>query len=172
MEHLIDFPIPYWNGFAVGSDDPESPHAGIPQIFLDETYQHPDGSVRKNPLKYAYAYRGQSRDGTSKYVQRNPVLAKGRPDRPGPDLDAWNLEISLFGKYHKQIVRSLKMSSFSKPQGAGIPWAVIPTFEKDMPDQLYEAQESFDGWFEQAHDNFHGWIGGSVGDMVGVVSAR
>lgn len=166
LEELIDFPIPYWNGFATDAAEPDSPFAGIPEIFLEEDYIHPDGSTRKNPLKYAYGYRGKSKDGTSKYVQRNPTLVKGRPSQPGPELDEWDREVHMFTKYHDQIKRAMQTNVFSSPQGLGLPWAAIPSFAEDMPDNWYSGQHSFDGWFEQAHDNFHGWIGGPTGDMV------
>ena len=163
MESLIDFPIPYWNGFATDAADPESPYAGIPQIFLDDEYVHPDGSTRKNPLKFALAYQGRSKNGTSQYVQRNPILVNGRRSE---NMSDWNREIALLTKYHDQIAKSMQVDKFSELEGVGVPWAAIPAFGEDMPDHWYQSQQSFDGWFEQAHDNFHGWLGGPTGDMV------
>jgi tyrosinase len=46
VEELIDFPIPYWNGFAKEAANPDSPFAGILRAFFKETYIHPvDGST-------------------------------------------------------------------------------------------------------------------------------
>ena len=166
VETLIDFPIPYWNGFATDASEPDSEFAGLPQAFLDESYVHPDGTTRLNPLKYAFSYNGISRDGTSKFVKRDPILEAGRPTQRGKALDDWNAKILLFKTYQKQIVKAMKVESFSGTQGIGVPWAVVPTFKELNPDSYYQGQHSFDGWFEQAHDNYHGWVGGANGDMV------
>ena len=166
VESLIGSPIPYWNVFASDAGDPTSQFAGLPQIFLDETYIHPDGSTRPNPLKYALAYQGLSKDKTSKYVQRNPKLVNGRPSQPGPALDAWNEEINLFATYRTMFQQALLQDLFSQPEGIGMPWANFPTFSENMDPTVYHAQHSFDGYFEQPHDNGHGWVGGSTGDMV------
>jgi hypothetical protein len=175
VEELIDFPIPYWNGFATDAANPDSPYAGIPEIFLEDTYIAPDGTTRKNPLRWAYSYQGKSKSNPeTPYVQRNPILVKGRPSQPGPDREAWNKQINLFNLYHQQIVTSMQQSVFSLPQynptpnvSAEAAWAALPSFLQDMPDSDYTvAYGTFDGHFEQAHDNFHGWIGGAVGEMA------
>merc|ERR1711964_665858 len=46
VEALIDFPIPYWDGFAEDTANPGSEFAGIPSIFLEDTYVHPSGEIR------------------------------------------------------------------------------------------------------------------------------
>jgi Common central domain of tyrosinase len=175
VEELIDFPIPYWNGFATDAADPDSPFAGIPDIFLEDKYTAPDGIVRKNPLRWAYSYQGRSKSAPeTPYVQRNPILVKGRPNEPGPDRDAWNKQINMFSLYHQQIVAAMQQSVFSLPQynptpvvAAEAAWAALPAFLENMPDSDYKvAYGTFDGHFEQAHDNFHGWIGGAVGEMA------
>jgi hypothetical protein len=135
-------------------------------MFLDETYVHPDGTTRFNPLKYALSYNGTSRDGTSKFVKRDAILEAGKPTQPGKALDDWNAKIGLFKTYHTEIINAMKIEFFSGAQGIGVPWAIVPTFTEMNSDSYHEGQHSFDGWFEQAHDNFHGWIGGSNGDMV------
>jgi hypothetical protein len=101
-------------------------------------------------------------------VKRASVLEAGKPKEPGPELDAWNAKITTFLTYHEQLVNALKFENFSTPQGLGRAWAVVPTFKDLNDNSYYEGQHSFDGWFEQVHDNFHGWIGGSTGDMVSV----
>ncbi|GKU20067.1 unnamed protein product [Fusarium langsethiae] len=41
VEELIDFPIPYWNGYAKEASVSSSKFAGIPPMFLEQDYQHP-----------------------------------------------------------------------------------------------------------------------------------
>ncbi|GAB7356936.1 hypothetical protein MBLNU459_g7782t1 [Dothideomycetes sp. NU459] len=175
IEELIDFPIPYWNGFATDTADPKSPHAGLPSVFLEDTYTALDGSKRRNPLKWALSFGGKSKSDPSKTnCQRNPILEKGRPTEPGPARDAWNQHIGLFTKYHQQIVTAMQQPTFSLPQfnpATGIhaeaAWAALPAFTEDMDDADYAvAWSTFDGHFEQAHDNFHGWVGGTQGEMA------
>ena len=160
VEELIDFPIPYWNGFAANTADPASPHAGIPTVFLEETYEHPTKGTRPNPLKYALTLDGFNKDTKSKYPTRNQVLVDG------PQSTAWNTQIAFFSKYHQQLVSALSQQSFSHQEGDAIPWANIPKFLEDMPDNDYMYRTTFDGLFEQAHDNYHGWVGGLAGDMA------
>lgn len=78
--------------------------------------------------------------------------------------------VRLFQKYHGQIALALKQPEFSVPEywnkATPMPWANLPTFDKDMKDTDYPdfaKKLYFDGLFEQAHDNYHGWVGG---DMV------
>ncbi|KEF57336.1 uncharacterized protein A1O9_05253 [Exophiala aquamarina CBS 119918] len=175
VEELIDFPIPYWNGFAADAANPDSRYAGIPEIFLEDTYTDPDGTTHKNPLRWAYSYQGKSKSNPkTPYVQRNPILVNGRPSQPGPAREAWNKQINLFNLYHQQIVTSMQQPVFSLPQYNPTPqttaeaaWAALPEFLQEMPDSDYTvAYGTFDGHFEQAHDNFHGWTGGAVGEMA------
>ncbi|CRG91910.1 hypothetical protein PISL3812_08964 [Talaromyces islandicus] len=160
VEELIGFPIPYWNGFAAESSDPSSPYAGIPSIFLDETYLHSSGENRKNPLKYALSLNGENKSRTSQYVERYQELVDGRSNA------LWEKKVSMFALYHRQIADALSQQDFSLPEGHGYPWANVPDFSQDQPDDHYsqEARQYFDGLFEQVHDNYHGWIGP---DMVG-----
>lgn len=155
VEELIDFPIPYWNGFAADSSDPTSPSAGIPSIFLEETYVHSSGEVRRNPLKYAFSLDGQNKAGTGRYVSRFPELEEGRAN---PE---WPKKVHLFGLYHRQIAEAFSRKDFSLSEGHGYPWANVPDFSDDQPDGLYPApaRQYLDGLFEQVHDNYHGWIG-------------
>jgi hypothetical protein len=174
VEELIDFPIPYWNGFATDTAEPHSLHAGIPRIFLEDDYVDPSGDRRENPLKYAYSFDGKCKsDPSSTSCQRNPILQRGQPSKPGPERDAWDNHIRLFKKYHDQIEVAMQQKIFSLPQydpadtfQAKPAWANLPGFSPDMPDSDYTvAWGTFDGHFEQAHDNFHGWVGGPTGEM-------
>ena len=160
VEELINFSIPYWNGYAANTGDPTSPDAGIPAVFLEETYEHPTKGTRPNPLKYALTLDGFNKITTSKYATRNQVLIDG-PTSPG-----WNAQITYFSKYHQQLLSAISQQSFSHPEGDAIPWANIPIFLQDMPDDMYMYRTTFDGLFEQAHDNYHGWVGGLTGDMA------
>jgi hypothetical protein len=159
VEELIDFPIPYWNGFAIGTGDPTSPHAGLPSIFLDVVYTHSSGEQRKNPLKYAISLNGKNRLGTSEYVERSPELVEGRSH---PE---WSKKVLWLNQYHQQIAHAFVQPEFSLKESHGYPWANIPEFSQNQGDDLYpeSSRKFFDGLFEQVHDNFHGWIGA---DMV------
>jgi hypothetical protein len=64
VESLIDFPIPFWNGFATDSTDPTSPGAGLPAAFIALQYTHLDGRVRPNPLRFAFGADGKSANGS------------------------------------------------------------------------------------------------------------
>ena len=160
VEEIIDFPIPYWNDFAANTADPTSPFAGIPAMFLEETYRHPTKGTRPNPLKYALTLDGFNKDTQSKYATRNQVLVEG------PASTDWDTQIAYFSKYHQQLVSALSQQSFSHAEDDGIPWANIPKFLEDMSDSDYMYRTTFDGLFEQAHDNYHGWVGGLTGDMA------
>ena len=157
VEELIDFPIPYWNVFATDSAKPDSSIAGLPAVFLEEKYEHPSKGTRPNPLKYALTLDGFNPDTKQKYVTRDPILISGSTS---PD---WISKIAFFAKYHTQLATALSQDSFSHPEladGNAIPWANIPKFLEDMPDDKYAYRTTFDGLLEQAHDNFHGWVGG------------
>jgi hypothetical protein len=73
----------------------------------------------------------------------------------------------MFELYQEQIGFSLKQEIYSQPmnitqeQGLpyGTPWANIPDFDEEQPDEDYPYRADFDGLFEQPHDNIHGWIG-------------
>ncbi|KXJ88670.1 hypothetical protein Micbo1qcDRAFT_150590 [Microdochium bolleyi] len=162
VEKLIGMPIPYWNGYAAETADPTSPYAGIPPMFFEETYVHPDdGSVRPNPLKYALALEGKSKSGQSQFVTRSPTLVNGPSD---PD---WDRKIGLFNTYHGQLQHCLEQKTYTSDGTAeefGRPWANIPTFSDDQLDELYQFRFDFDGLFEQVHDNFHGWVGPDMAD--------
>ena len=94
VEELIDFPIPYWNAFAAYTADPTSPNAGIPAVFLEDTYEHPTKGTRSNPLRYALTLDCFNKDTPSKYTTRNQVLVDG------PTSTGWNAQIAYFSKYH------------------------------------------------------------------------
>ncbi|KAH7147542.1 hypothetical protein DER46DRAFT_563743 [Fusarium sp. MPI-SDFR-AT-0072] len=161
VEELMDFPIPYWNGFAKEAACPTSNFAGIPPMFLEETYQHPSGETRKNPLRFAKALNGKSKDGKSSTVTRNPIL------KEGPDAKGWKEKIELFKIYHDQIAHALEQKTYTTSESAqhfGVPWANIPDFTDDQPDKDYPFRFDFDGLFEQVHDNFHGWVGPDMAD--------
>ncbi|KAJ5295828.1 hypothetical protein N7508_010649 [Penicillium antarcticum] len=158
VEELIDFPIPYWNGFAVGTGEPDSPYAGLPSNYLDDFYAHSNGEQRRNPLKYALLLNGQNRTGTSEYVERSPELVEGR-GHPN-----WSNKIKWFKQYHRQIEHAFEQHDFSLQQAQGCPWANIPDFKENQPDNCYPeaSRKFFDGLFEQVHDKYHGWIGPDI----------
>ncbi|KAF2844429.1 Di-copper centre-containing protein [Plenodomus tracheiphilus IPT5] len=160
VEELIDFPIPYWNGFAADTSDPTSPSAGLPSIFLEETYVHSSGQVRKNPLKYALSLNGENKAGTGRHISRFSELEEGRTN------PRWLAKVHLFELYHRQIAEAFSREEFSLSEGHGYPWANVPDFSDDQPDGLYppSARQYFDGLFEQVHDNYHGWIGHDMAD--------
>ena len=126
----MDYPIPYWNGFAKDTSDPNSSHAGIPSIFLDQTYLHPDGHIRPNPLRYALSLNGKNKLGTNEYVERAEVLLDG------PQSPDWPAKIGLFDMYHRQIHLALTQPNYSVAQ-AKMPWANIPAFSDEQPDSDY-----------------------------------
>jgi hypothetical protein len=167
VESLIDFPIPYWNGFATDTSDINSPHAGLPSIFLEDTYVNSAGQTRPNPLKCALAYNGKNRTGSGPYVERYAVLTQG-PDPKNPD---WVNKVHLFGTYHKQVASALSMPKYSVAEDStgitGLPWANIGAFTDNQDPNLYPAfakDSFFDGNFELAHDNYHGWVGPDMAD--------
>jgi hypothetical protein len=163
---LIDYGIPYWNGYAKQASCPTSEFAGIPPIFLEETYEHPSGETRPNPLRFALALGGKSKQAPNTTVTRNSVLTEG-PSSPG-----WKEKIGLFKKYHEQISHALQQSTYTTSESAqhfGVPWANITDFSDDQPDGDYPFRFDFDGLFEQVHDNFHGWVGP---DMVRHILTR
>ncbi|KAK1449340.1 hypothetical protein CMEL01_08655 [Colletotrichum melonis] len=146
VEELIDFPIPYWNGYAKEAACATSKFAGIPPMFLEQTYQHPGGETRPNPLRFAKALDGKSKDG------------------PAP---GWKEKIELFKIYHEQISHALQQSTYTTSESAqhfGKPWANIVDFSDKQPDEDYPFRFDFDGLFEQVHDNFHGWAGNDMAD--------
>ncbi|KAK2018442.1 Di-copper centre-containing protein [Colletotrichum eremochloae] len=161
VEELIDYPIPYWNGFAKEAACPISKFAGIPPMFLEETYQHPSGETRPNPLRFAKALNGKSKDGTSTTVTRDPILTQG------PSAKGWKEKIELFKIYHDQISHALQQKTYTTSESAqlfGVPWANITEFSDNQPSEKYPYRFDFDGLFEQVHDNFHGWIGPDMAD--------
>ena len=158
VDELIGFPIPYWDFFALSVGDSTSPDAGIPQAFLEDSYQHPTKGPRPNPLKWALSLNGKSADGTSRFVVRDKILVNG------PQDVGWPSKIAYFQTlYFGQFQAALQQSTFSQPQD-WIPWAAILKLTEHMPDDQYPHRSDFDGLFEQAHDNLHGWVGP---DMVG-----
>ncbi|KAI0096803.1 hypothetical protein GGR51DRAFT_578638 [Nemania sp. FL0031] len=156
VEEMIDFPIPYWNGFSAKSGDQKSSAAGIPQVFLEDTYIHPgDSSVRPNPLKHALSLLGRSMDaGAGQFVTRDPILTQGRSS-PG-----WGDKIYFLNKYQQEIAYSLQQSRFTSrnmEEFPGTARANSNTFSQEQKDIFSEL--SFTGLFEQVHDKFRSWVG-------------
>ncbi|KAF9459658.1 tyrosinase [Collybia nuda] len=163
VESLIDLPIPYWNFFAADSATYGHPSSGIPQAFLDDTYTHPTtGEQRPNPLKYALAKDGLSKNGISPYPVRDPLLA----DPKAGTKDQRSDKVKMTELFLRQISDALAFPVFSHPQGAvGYPWANIAVFDPPQRDCDYPYRGvNFDGLFEQPHDNYHGWIGPDMAD--------
>lgn len=169
LEALIDGPVPYWNWMSPRVAEDGHPEAGLPRAFLDDTYIHPrTGELRANPLRCAAA-----RDGVSKacvaevppgpecrFVHRDPVLATTGDDQRAEREEKFR---QLLG-YQQQVRDAFAISTFSTPQGTpGYPWANILTFP--APDSEYTyLGETFDGTYEQPHDNYHGWVGPDMAD--------
>ena len=167
VENLIDFPIPYWNGFAADTSDVNSPHAGLPSIFTEESYVNSTGETRPNPLRYACAYNGKNKTGSGQYVERYAVLAQG----PSPQDPRWVEKVHLFQMYHDQIVKAFDQPLYSVSEDSegivGLPWANLPAFSDNQDPSKYPErvkQMYFDGNFELVHDNYHGWVGPDMAD--------
>jgi hypothetical protein len=176
VEDLLDYGLPYWNVCDERCADPNSEAAGIPQAFLDDTYRHPSGETRPNPLRWSLGLDGLSTAG-GKYVTRDPDLV-----RHDVGSKEWKAKIQWAKLYYQQAEQALRAATFSypenvttgalapdgKPHAFGVPWANVPTFSQDQPLAPYVYENpvfpyiaNFDGFFEQVHDNWHGWIGGS-----------
>jgi len=167
LEDRMGIAIPYWNWMSPYVAEEGNPAAGLPQAFLDETYIDPyTQEERPNPLRYAAA-----RDGSSKacvghppepgclWVHRDPLLTDPNAD-PIKRQDKLNQLLT----YQHQVQNAFAISTFSTPQGwPGHPWANIPTFPAPDSDYPY-LNETFDGTYEQPHDNFHGWVGPDMAD--------
>lgn len=174
LEELIDMPIPYWDWMAADAADPTSANAGLPQAFLDETYVHPDGTERPNPLRYAAAKDGCSKlcvldpkipNAQCSHVNRYPVFTDPKSTVPQPRAQYF----AMPQIFQQQVSDALLFDTFSTPQGVwgaqGTPWANIPTFAPPQDDALYPFREvNFDGLYEQPHDNYHAWIGYDMAD--------
>ncbi|KAI1779194.1 hypothetical protein F4818DRAFT_455323 [Hypoxylon cercidicola] len=146
VEEMIDFPIPYWNSFSTKSGDQKSSAAGIPQVFLENTYIHPrDGSVRPNPLKYALSLPGRSMDGAGQFVTRDPILAEGRSS------PKWGDMIDFLKNCQQEIAYPLQQSTFTSKE------------MEESPGTCVFSQLNFDGLFEQAH-KFRSWVGLDMAD--------
>ena len=76
---LIGNPDPLLEAYAADVSDPGSPSAGIPKVFLDDTYHHPENGLKKpNPLKFALAKGGLSKSSKGLYVTRDETLVTER----------------------------------------------------------------------------------------------
>ncbi|BCE00206.1 tyrosinase family protein [Marinicellulosiphila megalodicopiae] len=171
FEEKIGMAVPYWNWMSPNATKDGDPEAGLPQAFIDETYEHPiTKEIRPNPLRYAIARNAKSKacindvtlpDGQCRYVQRDPILyTKGKDSQKERQA-----KLNLLGKFQQQVSQALQWDVFSTPQGSpGYPWANIPSFEPPPPDSDYPHKCDFDGRYEQPHDNFHGWIGFDMAD--------
>lgn len=169
FEQMIDCPVPYWNWYAVTASRDGRPGSGLPQAFVDETYVHPrTGEVRPNPLRFAAARGGRGKacantSGTDcRWVRRDPVLYTTGDEQRA----ARQRKLGLLRLFQDQVTRALRFDLFSTPQGwPGYPWANIQSFDPPPPDTDYPYRtETFDGAYEQPHDNFHGWIGPDMAD--------
>ncbi|KAF4493250.1 Hemocyanin, beta-C chain unit D [Fusarium agapanthi] len=155
VEELIDHGIPYWNGYANEAACETSKFAGIPPMFLEETYVHPSGERRPNPLRFALALDGKSKKSPNTTVTRCSILTEGQGS------SGWKETIGVFKKYHNQMAHALQQSTYTTPESAehfGVPWANITKFGDDQRDNLYPFRFDFDGLFEQIRDKFHGWV--------------
>lgn len=170
LERRIGCALPYWNWFAEDASIEGSPSAGLPQAFQDLTYVDPrTGERRPNPLRFAAAWKGMSKVCAAgpppgvdcRYVQRDPVLYTHGDDHRAERTK----KIALTALYQQQVARAMAFELFSQPQGAGHPWANIPSFDPPPPDGDYVYRDvNFDGAYEQPHDNYHGWVGGDMAD--------
>lgn len=140
VEELIDFPIPYWNSLDPECSDPKSPASGIPQAFLDQTYQHPvSGETRPNPLLYALALDGKSTAG-GQFISRDSTLTKN--DRSSMEFAA---KVNWLKQYQTEFQNTLAQSVFSYAENVttgageafGIPWQNLPAFKENMEDEKY-----------------------------------
>jgi len=169
IEALIGGPVPYWNWMSPHVADDGNPEAGLPRAFLEETYVHPiTGEVRPNPLRYAVAKDGVSKAcvgevekaPSCRVVHRDPVLSTTGDDQ----REARQEKLNQLVAYKQQVRDAFAIATFSTPEGwPGYPWANILTFP--APDSEYKyLGETFDGTYEQPHDNYHGWVGPDMAD--------
>jgi len=169
LESLIDMAVPYWNWMSPYVADDGNPAAGLPRAFIEETYVHPrTGEVRPNPLRFAAAKDGVSKAcvgqpekaPSCRFVKRDPVLyTSGSADR-----EARQEKLNQLLTYKQQVRDAFAIATFSTPQGyPGYPWANILTFPAPSSDYTYLG-ETFDGTYEQPHDNYHGWVGPDMAD--------
>jgi hypothetical protein len=95
-------------------------------------------------------------------VQRDPLLYTSGDDHRA----AREKKIGMVKLFQTQVVQAMAFPAFSQPEGwPGYPWANLPTFDPPQPDKLYPHRTTdFDGLYEQAHDNFHGWVGPDMAD--------
>lgn len=174
FEELLGMAIPYWNFMALDASRDGTPESGLVQPFRDLTYRAASsGEQRPNPLRFAVAKDARSKacaPGSAsppapdqcQFVQRDPALyTTGENSRS--EREAKLQQIAL---YQYQIDHALRLDQFSTPEGApGYPWANILSFDPPPPDGDYPYRgTSFDGAYEQPHDNFHGWAGPDMAD--------
>ncbi len=169
LEAMIGGPVPYWNWMSPHIAEDGHRQSGLPSAFTDESYRHPvTGELRPNPLRYAAAKDGLSKACVDKpsptpscrFVQRDPILGQAA----GSDTDARHEKLNLLTTYQQQVRDAFAIPTFSSPQGnPGYPWANIPTFPAPDSDYTYLG-ETFDGTYEQPHDNYHGWVGPDMAD--------
>ena len=168
LEEQFGMGIPYWNWMSPDVATPGNPAAGLPQAFLDETYVNPHTQERRpNPLRYAAAMNGCSKACSQDplpgpdclWVQRDPIFAQAKPDKQ--ELQD---KLDQLLTYQDQVRTAFGLSNFSTPQGfPGFPWANIPSFPAPDSDYPY-LNQTFDGTYEQPHDNLHGWLGADMAD--------
>lgn len=163
LETQIGSPIPYWNFYSSKAKDSTHADSGIPQAFLDDFFTDAQGKQQKNPLKYALARNGVSRDTTTKptppTVQRARQLSA--PKTAGERKDYIDKYVHT---YLEQIYQATRMPNIGHPQNQGNAFTFAsPDLEPINPNSFYQyAQGEFDGQLEQAHDNLHGWSGSDM----------
>jgi tyrosinase len=170
FEHQVGMPIPYWDFMSPRAVEDGDPAAGLPGAFRDCDYVAPStGETRPNPLRFAVAAGGRSKacakggdtHGDCRYVQRFPWLYTSGEDSREKRL-GW---LAMLATFQQQVAFAMRFSRFSAPEGdPGYPWANLPSFKPPQPDRLYPHRTDFDGLYEQAHDNLHGWIGPDMAD--------
>ena len=163
LENQLEGPIPYWNFFSEKAADPTSPDSGLPQAFLDDTFEAPDGKVLPNPLRHAWARGGQSRASTGanprQEIARDPHFEQSDSAQRAKYIRDY------VPSYLSQLFQATKMERLGEPQGGGYPFTERSSGDQRLlndltaanPTVFYEnVQQEFDGMLEQGHDNLHG----------------
>lgn len=170
FEQQVGMPIPYWDFASPRATVDGDPAAGLVRPFRDLDYVVPStGETRPNPLRFAVAAGGCSKacggekapQEDCRYVQRFAWLyTSGEQSRE--KRQQW---LAMLATFQQQIAFAMQCTAFSAPEGdPGYPWANLPSFTPPQPDSLYPHRHDFDGLYEQAHDNLHGWLGPDMAD--------
>ena len=166
LETQIGMPIPYWNFYSSEAANPLSPDSGIPQAFLDDQFQDPDGhSMHLNPLRHALGRSGVSRASNAQSKATEVTRADAFTQQKDDDADAFLAKRAEYIKhvpgYLEQIRLATTMARIGSPQGKGNAFTFAqPDLTTENKQEFYEKHlNEFDGALEQAHDNLHGWAG-------------